>query len=359
LVYIFSEERKELNSLLPSEWNKCLIIVSRRKLKIMSHLTEQQRYTIESLLSLNKSNPFIATHLGVDKTVIYREIKRNCDQRSFKYCASLAQKKYDNRMRGKPKHISFSLAIENSIKALLTKDQFSPEQIYGYLNRTGQPCVSIERIYQFIWCDKKRKGSLHKHLRHKGRKYRKRGALKDSRGLLKNRVNISKRPSEVERNDTFGHLECDLIVGENHKGAVLTMNDRTSGMLWMRKVLSKDAGVVTLAMRSILEEIKPYIKSITSDNGKEFAQHQKISEDYCDFYFADPYSPWQRGANENLNGLVRQYIPKSSDIQALSDQYIQSIQEKINNRPRKRLNYQTPIFVMENLLFNQKVALVT
>jgi IS30 family transposase len=109
----------------------------------------------------------------------------------------------------------------------------------------------------------------------------------------------------------------------------------------------------------MLEEIRPYIKSITGDNGKEFSEHQYITDEYCNFYFANPYSPWERGANENLNGLVRQYIPKSSDFKLLNDEQINEIQNKLNNRPRKRFEYESPIFVMEKLLFNSKVALVS
>jgi transposase, IS30 family len=324
----------------------------------MSHLTEQQRYTIEALLSQNLSIPFISLQIGVHKTVVYREILRNSDLRSNRYRASLAQAKYEERLCSKPKFIGFTAEIEKSVTELLKK-YYSPEQIVGFLKKVGKSVVSVERIYQFIWLDKKRKGTLYKFLRHKGRRYRKRGSDKDDRGVLKNRVNISQRPAEAERKDLFGHLECDLIVGEHHKGAILTVNDRSSGMLWMQKVQSKDAGLVALAMKSILDDIKPFLLSITSDNGKEFAKHEQISSEYCDFYFADPYSPWQRGANENLNGLIRQFIPKGSDILSLTDEYINTIRDNINLRPRKRFNYENPIFVMENLLFNQKVAFVT
>ena len=157
---------------------------------------------------------------------------------------------------------------------------------------------------------------------------------------------------------TFGHLEVDTIIGKNHKGAIITLNDLTSGMLWMRKVESRAAELVKTTLSDMLEQIKPYIKSITSDNGKEFAKHQDIADQYCDFFFANPYSPWERGANENLNGLIRQYIPKSSDFSNLSEQLIQEIENRINNRPRKRLGFEKPIFVMEKLLFNSEIAFV-
>ena len=136
------------------------------------------------------------------------------------------------------------------------------------------------------------------------------------------------------------------------------MNDIASGMLWMGKVESRDAEIVRAKLSDMLEKIKPYIKSITSDNGKEFAKHQEIANEYCDFFFANPYSPWERGANENLNGLVRQYIPKSTDFSTISEQYINEIENKLNNGPRKRFDFENPIFVMDKLLFNSGIAFV-
>lgn len=324
----------------------------------MSHLSYQQRYTIEVLLKNGKSQTEIARMISVHKSVVCREIKRNCDQRSQYYKSQLAQSKYENRNKIKPKCIFFTDSIKERVRDLLLED-YSPEQITGFLKKNQEDYVSHERIYQFVWEDKKRKGSLHNHLRHKGRRYRKRGSCKDSRGKITGRVGIENRPKEAEERKVFGHLEVDTIIGQNHKGAIITLNDRASGMLWMKKVQSRDAELVKLSLGQLLEEIRPYIKSITGDNGKEFASHQFITEEYCNFFFADPYSPWQRGSNENLNGLIRQYIPKSSCFSELTEKRIMEIQTKINNRPRKRYNYENPIFVMENLLFNSEVAFVT
>jgi len=197
-----------------------------------------------------------------------------------------------------------------------------------------------------------------KNERRKGRRYRKRGSSKDSRGKIVGRIGIEKRPKEAEDRKVFGHLEVDTIIGQNHKGAIITLNDRASGMLWMGKVETRDADIVRIKLSEMLDEIRPFIKSITADNGKEFSAHQFITDEYCDFFFANPYSPWERGSNENLNGLVRQYIPKSSDFSVFSDERIKEIQTKLNNRPRKRFDYENPIFVMEKLLFNPEVALV-
>jgi len=323
----------------------------------MAHLSYEQRYTIEILLQAGEKKPSIAKKLNVNKTVIYREVLRNCDGRSLVYKAKLAQRKYEQRLSSKPKHVKFTDEIRSEVTVMI-EDDFSPEQIAGVMKNKGGITVSHEWIYQFIWENKRKKGTLFTHLRRKGRRYRKRGSSKDSRGKIIGRVGIEKRPIEAEERKVFGHLEVDTIIGQNHKGAIITLNDRSSGMLWMGKVETRDAETVKIKLTQMLDEIRPFIKSITGDNGKEFSAHQFITDEYCDFYFANPYSPWERGSNENLNGLVRQYIPKSSDFSCISEERILEIQNKLNNRPRKRFGYENPIFVMEKLLFNPEVALV-
>ena len=206
----------------------------------------------------------------------------------------------------------------------------------------------------------KHQGELPTHLRRKGRKYRKRGATKDSRGIIKDRVSIDHRPSVVEKRSRFGDLEADLIIVKNQKGAIVTINDRASGMLKMKKVKTKQASEVSDTINELLDEWSPFLHTITSDNGKKFAWHQQVAKTLSiDYYFAHPYHPWERGSNENLNGLIRQYIPKKSDFSMLNEQQIKDIETKINNRPRKRHKYEIPIFVMNQLFFNQKVALMT
>ena len=320
----------------------------------MSHLTREQRYTIGVLLEQNIKKSEIAILIGKDKSVITRELKRNFDLRSGNYNPGLAQRKYENRQKVKPKKISLTFEIKQTINNFLVLG-LSPEQIVGKCLKTGLSCVSIERIYQYIWKDKKDKGSLYLNLRTTGKRYRKRGSKKDSRGIIPNRKSIGDRPELVELKERFGDLEMDTIIGKNHKGAIVTINDRATGMLKMKKVESKESELVKQATIELLENWKPFLHTITSDNGKEFAQHQEISSALeIDFYFANPYSPWQRGANENLNGLIRQYIPKSSSFDELKDEEIMEIQEKLNNRPRKRFNFETP-----NYMFNQKVAFIT
>lgn len=325
----------------------------------MAHLTLEQRYTISCMLQQGKNQSKIAASIAKDKSVISREIMRNKDQRSGVYSHGLANRKYVQRQKEKPKKKRFTPQVRHHVEVLLNED-YSPEQIVGTSKKDGINCVSHERIYQHIWEDKKSKGDLHTHLRRKGRKYRKRGAAKDSREIIKDRVCIDHRPSVVEKRSRFGDLETDLIIGQNQEKAIVTINDRVSGMLKMKKVETKQATEVSNAINELLDEWSPFLHTITSDNGKEFALHQQVAETLnIDYYFAHPYHSWERGSNENLNGLIRQYIPKKSDFSLLDDQQIKDIETKLNNRPRKRHKYESPIFVMNQLLFNQKVALMT
>jgi IS30 family transposase len=311
------------------------------------------------MLNQGHNQSQIAKAISKDKSVVSREIKRNCDRRTGVYKDELANKKYTKRQKEKPKKKRFTPEIQNFVEHW-AKEDYSPEQIVGESKNQGVDCVSIERIYQHIWQDKSTNGTLYTHLRTNGRRYRKRGASKDSRGIIKNKVSIEQRPSIVEKKMRFGDIEIDLIIGANHNQAIVTINDRASGKLKMKKVKSKEAKIVAAAIIELLQEWLAYIYTITSDNGKEFAYHEQISEHLnIDYYFAHPYHSWERGANENLNGLIRQYFPKKSDFSILTNQDIQNVENKLNDRPRKRHNFQSPTFVMNQLLFNQKVAFMS
>lgn len=325
----------------------------------MKHLTQEQRYTISQLLEHGYSVSVIASIIGKAKTTVYREIVRNCDARNGTYNAGLAQRKYRQRMVEKAKHTRFTPDVKAYVISQL-KWEYSPEQIAGLAKREKRFCVSHETIYQYIWEDKKKGGDLHKHLRRKGRRYRKRGSAKDSRGIIAGRVDISMRPKIVDTRKRVGDLEIDTIIGQNHQGAILTINERKSGFVWIKKLNGKDA--IELAQKAI-NTLKPHqhwIRTITSDNGKEFAEHSQISSNLnLNFYFARPYHSWERGSNENLNGLIRQYIPKGSSFKNITDEDIFWIQYKLNHRPRKRLGYLTPHQKLLLILKNKKVAFVT
>lgn len=325
-------------------------IMLRLKSNNMKHLTESQRYTIESMLTEGYGKTSIAKVIGVHKSTIGREIKRNKDMKSGKYKHQLAQEKSNTRKLSKVKSIKFDTGMRSMVEEYLVED-YSPEQIVGVCKSKAITCVSHERIYQHIWQDKKQGGTLYKHLRRQGRKYRKRGSSKDSRGIIPNKTNISQRPTIVEKKQRFGDLEIDTIIGKNHKQAIVTINDRAAGVLWMKRIEQRTAQLVYKATIELLEPFAPLIKTITSDNGKEFAMFEKIAEELnIDFYFANPYHSWERGANENLNGLIRQYIPKKTDFSSLTDEYIRSIETKLNQRPRKRFGFINPNKKMSQLI---------
>lgn len=321
----------------------------------MAHLTLAQRYTIECMHKKGYKQKDISEAINKDKSVVSRELKRNCDLRNNAYRSSLAQQKYTKRQKEKPRKRYFTAEIKAYIDDKLYK-KFSPEQIVGTAKKNSVAMVSCERIYQYIWEDKKRGGELYSHLRTRGKRYRKRGCLKDKRGIIRNRVSIEERPKQVEERKRTGDLEIDTIIGKNHQKAIVTINDRVTGQLLMKKLESKNADQLAKATIELLSPMKDHIKTITADNGKEFAEHQKIAEKLgIDFFFAHPYHSWERGSNENLNGLIRQYIPKKTDFNTITDQYIQFVQDELNNRPRKRFNFLSPNHKFKQL----KVAFIT
>ena len=325
----------------------------------MKHLTVEQRYTIWAMIQQECKQKDIALAISKDKSVVSRELRRNCDKRNEEYKADLAQRKYEKRQKDKKKHIYFTEEVKQHVNERLRKD-LSPEQIAGRAKLEGRECVSTERIYQYVWKDKKEGGDLHTHLRRKGRRYRKRGNAKDSRGIIKDRVDISQRPEIVDRKERLGDLEIDTMIGQNHKGALLTINDRVSNKVMIEKLNSKDAKELA---RKVIERLSPYQKkvhTITSDNGKEFAEHKMISSELnLDFYFARPYHSWERGANENINGLIRQYFPKKTSFENISDDDVKRVEEILNNRPRKKLNFLTPNEFLLLNLSDTKVAFIT
>jgi transposase, IS30 family len=320
----------------------------------MGQLTVEQRYTIAAMRQNGHSQKDIAEKIGKHKSVVNRELKRNMDLRSGAYRAELAQRKCDDRHHSKPKHLRFTEAVKELVNEGLEK-LYSPEQIVGFAKKKNENIVSHERIYQYIWSDKRKGGDLHKNLRHKGKKYRKRGNLKDKRGMILNRIDISERPPVVESRERFGDLEIDTIIGKDRKGAILTINDRKTGMVKIRKLQGKDADKLAEVAIETLQEWAPNLHTITSDNGKEFAAHSTIATALnIDFYFAKPYHSWERGSNENLNGLIRQYIPKGTDFSNISEKEIQEIEDNLNDRPRKRFDFFSPNEVMQ-----QTVAFIT
>lgn len=322
----------------------------------MKHLTRDQRYTISMMLENHYSKSDIAKVLKVDKSTITREIKRNCDKRDGTYRYELAERKSFERKRNKRRKSVINKQVKRIIKRLLRK-KLSPEQISGRLKLLGFISISHETIYQYIWRNKRNKGKLYVHLRRQGRRYSKRGSQYKSRGVIPDRVDISERPKIVDYKERFGDLEIDTIIGKNHKGAIVTINDRATGKVWIRKLTGKEAAPLAKETIITLLPIKHLIHTITADNGKEFANFKEIEQELkINFYFCKPYHSWERGANENTNGLIRQYIPKKCDFDTITEAYIQMVETELNNRPRKRLGFLTPNEKFNLLTKLEKVA---
>jgi len=304
------------------------------------HLTSVQRNQIEVLLQTNTPVKKVAQLLDTDRSTLYREIKRNKRKRS--YSASYAQQLSTERKERFGRKRKLTISIEKLIVEKLTEEQWSPKQIVGHCKLNNIPMVSHERIYQHIRQDKKNGGLLWTHTRHK-LKHRKRPVI-GQQVNIKNKVSIELRPAIVDTQERYGDWEIDTIIGENRKGAILTITERKTGFLLMEKMeFGKQAEGLAKAAIRMLFAYKNTVHTITSDNGSEFAQHELIAKKLnANFYFAHPYTSWERGLNEYTNKLIRQYIIKGSNFDLYDSEYIKLVQNKINRRPREKLKFQTP-----------------
>ena len=319
----------------------------------MSHLTGEQRYTIARMLQAGYAKKDICIAIGKDKSVLSRELKRNSTKRG--YSAAMAQLYANERKERFRRKRKFTEAMKVYIIKCLTEEQWSAEQIVGDAKRRGIEMVSTEYIYQFIREDKRSGGSLWMHCRHQ-LKHRKR-PVGGKKVIIPDKVSIDERPAIVNEKQRFGDWEIDTIVGPENNGAILTATERMTGFLLMKKLpKGKNAKALAKILYFMLVPYKKYVHSITSDNGTEFYEHKQIAQMLnTKYYFAHPYSSWERGLNEYTNGLVRQYVPKKESFAKYSDNDIQNFQHKINRRPRKLLNFENP----KNKFFlflNNKVA---
>jgi len=316
-------------------------------------LTQEERYYIYAGLKNGVSVSQIAKNINRHKSTVYRELKRNTGRRGYR--PKQAHSKAVYRRRSANKHKKFGPMLKRHIKWYLAYD-LSPEQITGRFKEKKRECISIEWIYQYIWKDKKNGGSLHHYLRKKIHKNQKRGRKKDNRGAIPNRRSISDRPEIVDKRERTGDWEIDLVVGKGHSGYLVTATERRINLTRIGFVKSKDSYEVEKEVIRILKKEK-YLHTITSDNGKEFSNHEKIAKNLgVDYYFANPYSSWERGTNENTNGLIRQYFPKKEYFQHTQDfmNRISAAEKLLNNRPRKKLGFKTPkeLFLEELVAIN-------
>jgi len=307
------------------------------------HVTRDIRCQIYALRSTGQSLREIALAVGKNKSTISREISRNTGKRGYRFKQADETAKA-RRSEGSKTPRKMTDELQCIIKEKLLED-WSPEQISGRL-KLDDIMISHETIYQYVWHDKRSGGNLHQHLRHRGKRYNKRSSGKTGRGCIPERVDITERPAIVETKSRIGDWEGDTIVGAKHKGAIVSYVDRHSKFTLLKKIERRTASLVTQATVEKIAALPHPVHTITYDNGKEFSAHKEIAaalKTSC--YFATPYHSWERGLNEHTNGLVRQYLPKSTEFKEVTDEAIQAIENRLNSRPRKVLQYKTPFEV--------------
>lgn len=302
-----------------------------------SQLTLNQRYQIQALLKRSLSARQIASDLGVSNSTISRDLKRCL---AGDYCPEMANLDALEKRCLAAKNSKKTARILHLVEVLLRMG-YSPEQISGRIKKERRKLrISLQTLYR--WIDEHH---LQEWLPRRGKAYRKRKASEAGASLIPGRVDIDKRPKVVDRRKQIGHWEADTVYGQD--SYLVTLVERVSGLLLVRKVKDKRKETATKAMIKMLKPFKKLCRTITFDNGGEFAGHQDLAKKLnCKTYFAKPYHSWQRGTNENTNGLLRRYYPKGMELGKVSHAEIERVQLAINGRPRKRLNYQSPLEVL-------------
>lgn len=331
-------------------------------MKKYKQLNPYQRYQIQALLETAASKNLIAKTLDVHISTIYRELKRNTAKRgrtAGEYIAQNAQRRTDERHKFKRKRVMLTDAMKERIASMLRYEKWSPELISKRLALEGEDCVSHETIYQWIWDMKKSKkkvnaqySKLYKNLRH-GKRRQKRGNVKDKRGVIKGRIGIDQRPKVVELRQRVGDIEVDLMMGKDHKSALLVMTDRATLITMLEKLRGKEASEVYEKMEKRLTNFSPsWIKTLTFDNGKEFALHQEIGELLnAKTYFTRPYTSQDKGTVENRIGVIRRFFPKGTDLRKVTHSRVKEVEKLLNYRPIRKFNYRNPIETLQNKCF--------
>lgn len=328
-------------------------------MKKYKQLTLSQRYQIEALLLAGLSQIAIANQLEVNRSTICRELKRSIALRGRTagvYVATNAERKTRNRHKHKHKKVQLTAELKASIAEKMILDKWSPELISQKWKQQNIPVVSHETIYKWIWEAKhtntrenREYKELYKELKH-GKRRQKRGNIKDTRGTIPNRVHIKERPAIIEKRKRIGDLEADLMMGKDHKSALLVLTDRATLITMIEKLKGKTANEVTSKIKERLSRFSSsYLKTITFDNGKEFAGHQEIAEEFnLKTYFTTPYTSQEKGTVENRIGVIRRFFPKKTDLREISKERIKQVELSINNRPIRKFNYLSPIETLNN-----------
>ena len=306
-----------------------------------TQITSEERVIIALMRWQGYSNADIARLLGRHRSSIGREIARNCCNDGA-YRAVKAESRTRTRRSSSRRNFRIAAPQYAEITRLLRKN-WSPEQIAGYLKRRQRFQISHETIYRYVWWDRAHGGSLHRHLRQADKQRRKRYNAYDSRGRLPGKRHISERPRRVELRSEIGHWEIDTVMGDGDQHCVLTLVERATGFALIGKCADRTARSINRRLRKLIAPHLDCIKTITADNGTEFHSYKDIERATgIRFYFATPHHSWERGSNENFNGLLRQYLPKRTSMASVSQRKCEDIADKLNHRPRKRYDYETP-----------------
>jgi IS30 family transposase len=310
-------------------------------------ITYEDRCQIYALNTRGASQESIAEVLGVSQSAVSREICRNRGQRGYRFKQAEAKAQTRQAIRSKPRKLT--APVRRKIEAKLLQMRWSPEQVSGWLHDQGIK-LSHERIYQMIWQDKRDGGNLWRCLRRRGKRYNKRAGKNAGRGLIPNRIDISERPAIVARKARLGDWEGDTVVSAGHNGGLLTLVERKSKLTKISKLRRSTARATQRATVRRLKPINNFVHTITFDNGKEFAAHQDIAHALkARIFFATPYHAWERGLNENTNGLIRDFFPKGIDFSTISNAEVAKVERLLNARPRKSLGFRSPQEVFDSL----------
>ncbi|MES9827251.1 MAG: IS30 family transposase [Candidatus Thiodiazotropha sp.] len=305
-----------------------------------NQLTENERYQIFMLKKAGHSQKEIAGLVGRSPSTISRELRRNQGLRGYR--PKQAQRLSDARRKGAYKARKVTRDVISAIESLI-RQELSPQQVVSYLARHQGISLHHETVYQLIYADKESGGNLYTHLRVASKPYRKRYGSYDRRGKIKGRVSIDDRPMVVDSGNRIGDWEGDTIIGKGRRSALLTMVERKTLYTVIVRLTGKRADLLAEAAVQGLQHLKDRVKTITLDNGLEFARHETIAEGLgADIYFAHPYASWERGINENTNGLIRQYFPKGTDFNQVTDAQIEHVMSRLNNRPRATRGNRSP-----------------
>jgi IS30 family transposase len=285
----------------------------------------------------------IARALGRHRSTVRRELRRNSTRADGRYRAFTAQERTNGRRSRSRRNLRFSAEHFALVEELLGR-QWSPERVAGHLGRQALLAISHETIYRHIRRDKRQGGTLYTHLRGARKKRRKRYGAYDSRGRLAGKRMISERPAEVETRSHVGHWEADTVAGAGTKDCVLTLVESKTGLMLVGELADRTAEGLSRRAVSLIRWHAGRFETVTADNGTESHDYRRVERlTGATFYFARPYHSWERGSNENANGLLRQYLPKGVSMAGLSQHQRNVIARKLNTRPRKRLGFRTPL----------------